>query len=434
MSSSRRVRLGLGAAATLIASTFVSRPDAADAQDPAGASTPPTFAAVAAIFGRACVHCHGGESAVEGLALDSHAGVLKGSGRGAVVVPGQPGKSALVGRLRGTIQPHMPFDGDPLPEAEIRLVEEWIRTGAKDAGPEAPARPEGPAAPTAPAAPAAPGSPAAPGTPTAPVVPAAPVAPGALTAPTKPEDAAGPAAPAAPAAPGAPSAPQGPVTWSTVAPILRAACVRCHQPKGIRGPAPEGLRFDGYDATVGTRERVSVIPGRPEASPLVRAVRGQVRTRMPLGAPALRPEAIALLERWVRDGARGDDGKAAPMPVGAEVRLFGVFDGASRLDAVPLGLDAATRLDGAPKAGTLIEARATVLADGSLRATRVRARAAADGADDGARPGGKEAGGGGGRGADDGAGDDHGGGRGRGGDDGDDAGDDHGRGRGRGGR
>ncbi len=389
MSSAHRRLAAVLSMAFLTGAPLVAGVLPARAGGPPGAAAPATYASVALIFGRACVHCHGGESAVEGLALDSHAGVLKGSGRGAVVVPGQPEKSALVGRLRGTIQPHMPFDGDPLPDGEIVLIEEWIRSGARDTDPSASAPPPAPAAPPAPVAPVAP------------VAPLAPVAPPARVAPT------------------------GPVTWSDVQPILRAACVRCHQPKGIRGPAPEGLRFDTYDATVGGGERASVIPGRPDASPLLRAVRGQARKPMPLGAPRLKPEAIALLERWIREGARGDDGKAAPIPSGRQVRLFGVFDGAARVDAVVLAVDGGTRIDGAPAAGATVEVRATVLADGSLRATRVRARSPTDGADDGVRPVGDDHGGGGGRGSDDGPEDDHGGGRGR-----DGGGDDHG-GRGR---
>jgi len=328
MSSPRRRRVCLSLLTLTMAGTAGFAGGKVLAGEPGAAVAAGSFASIAPIFERACTHCHGGESAVEGLALDSHAGILKGSARGPVVVPGQPDKSAMVGRLRGTIQPHMPFDGDPLPDAEIRLVEEWIRTGAR--GPE-------------------------------------PVA-----------------APATPPAPGVPTAPV-PLRWSAVARILRANCVRCHQPKGIRGPAPEGLRFDTYEVTVGGGERASVIPGRPDSSPLVRAVRGQARKRMPLGGAPLRPEAIALLERWVLEGARGDDGRPAAVPAGRQVRLFGVYgvlEGATFMDRVPLRIDADTGYDGRPAVGSTFEVRATVLPDGSLRATRIRPRAASDGSAD----------------------------------------------------
>jgi len=366
------------------------------AEPPAGPAAV-SFAAVAAILERACIHCHGGDRPVEGLALDSHGAILKGGARGPVVVAGQPDKSALVARLRGTTEPRMPFDGDPLPQAEIQLVEEWIRAGAP--GPEPVPAPKPPAIPVAPAAPVAP---------------------------------AGAADPAVPAAPVAPA----PVRWSAVQPILRANCVRCHQTKGLRGAAPEGLRFDSYAVTVGGGERASVIPGRPDASPLIRAVRGQARKRMPLdGPPWLRPEAIALLERWVLEGARGDDGRAASIPAGRQVRLFGVFgvtEGVTRIDQIPLRIDADTGFDGRPAAGATFEVRATILPDGSLRATRIRPRSASDGSSGGSSPKADDHGGGKGRGSDDPPGDDHGGGKGRGGDD--SGGDDHGGGRGRGGR
>ncbi len=191
--------------------------------------------------------------------------------------------------------------------------------------------------------------------------------------------------------------------------ILRNACVRCHQPKGLRGPAPEGLRFDTYDATIGS-VRVAVIPGRPEASPLVRAVEGHVRKRMPLdGPPWLRAAEIATLARWVRDGARADDGTPAPQPVGREVRVFGVFDGRTAVDGLAFVADARTRWDDRPAAGATAEVRAIVAADGAWIATRVRARRADD-RSDAAPPGGDDHGGR-GRGTDDGPGDDHGAGR-----------------------
>jgi hypothetical protein len=276
---------------------------------------PVRYEAVAAIFERACMHCHGGARPVEGLSLASYERVSKGGASGPVVVPGKVDESTLVGRLRGRIEPAMPLDDDPLPEADIAQIEAWIREGARP--------PEDPPAPP-------------------------------------------PAAPAPPA--------EGPVLWSHVEPVLRAACVRCHQDRGLRGAAPEGIRFDAYAATVGGR-RVAVIPGRPEASPLVRAVEGRTRKRMPLdGPPWLEPGEVALLTRWVKEGARGADGAPAPMPVGREVRLFGTFDGAGRLDGVPLSFEGRERREERIGAGAFVEVRARVGEGGVLHVERIRAR------------------------------------------------------------
>ncbi len=337
---------------------------AALSEEPA-ASPAADYRPVAAIFDRACVHCHGGDRPVEGLSLETHAATMKGAASGPVVVPGKPEESALVKRLRGQVDPAMPLDDDLLPEKDIALVEAWIRAGAPAPPPPPPAVP----VPTAPGA--IPPTPAAP--PSAPAVPGEP-------APAAPE--------APPPAPGTPPPPpegppaDGPVLWAQVRPVLRASCVRCHQPKGILGGPPEGLRFDTYEATVGG-PRVAVIPGRPEASPLVRAVDGRTRKRMPLdGPPFLRFEEIALLSRWVKDGARGDDGKPAALPAGREVRLNGTFDGRGKVDDVAVVIDGATRREEGVAAGVKVEVRATLRADGTLHADRIRPRSASGGGDD----------------------------------------------------
>jgi hypothetical protein len=68
----------------------------------------------------------------EGYRLDSLAATLDASDR-ARVVPGNPGSSELVRRIRGVSRPRMPFDGPPwLADEEMRLIEQWIAQGARD--------------------------------------------------------------------------------------------------------------------------------------------------------------------------------------------------------------------------------------------------------------------------------------------------------------
>jgi hypothetical protein len=89
-----------------------------------------------------CYPCHSSEAKVlkGGLRLDSRDGWMKGGGSGPAAVPGEPDQSLLIEAVRYESL-EMPPRGK-LPQAEIAVLERWIRMGAPDprAGP-APARP-----------------------------------------------------------------------------------------------------------------------------------------------------------------------------------------------------------------------------------------------------------------------------------------------------
>ena len=79
-----------------------------------------------------CCYCHGEEDQESNLRLDHRLGMLKGGDSGlAAVVPGKPEKSYLIEVVRH-LDPgmEMPLDDEPLTEAEIVLLERWIRQGA----------------------------------------------------------------------------------------------------------------------------------------------------------------------------------------------------------------------------------------------------------------------------------------------------------------
>ena len=78
------------------------------------------------IFNRNCVSCHGGQA---GLYLDSYDHVMAGSGRGRVVIPGDPQASELVQRITGASQPRMPMGGAPLPASDIDAIVTWVAEG-----------------------------------------------------------------------------------------------------------------------------------------------------------------------------------------------------------------------------------------------------------------------------------------------------------------
>lgn len=283
----------------------------------------PDFADVAAVFNQRCTLCHSGAQPPLGLRLDSYANLTKGSQNGPVVVAGNPEGSELVQRIRGISQPRMPLTGPPwLSAKEIESIERWIAGGAserKKGGTEKKAAVE--------------------------------------EVPPKAE------------------VKDQPITYTQVAPILGRRCVKCHMANGIMGSPPEGLRLDTYESVLASRERARVIPGNPDASELVRRIRGQSLPRMPFDGPPYLDEAeIELITDWIKQGARNANGTKAALPVGARIRLEGRLTGRWSLDGLPLLVDGSTRLKKGPSVGNYVRVRGIVQGDGSIRATRIRSR------------------------------------------------------------
>src|SRR5437764_5086143 len=81
-----------------------------------------------------------------------------------------------------------------------------------------------------------------------------------------------------------------------VRPILAGTCVKCHGEKKASG----GLRLDSREAMLsGGDSGPAVVPGDPEGSPLVRAVRHDDDTlKMPPNKPLPR-EAQQAISEWV---------------------------------------------------------------------------------------------------------------------------------------
>jgi WD40 repeat protein len=90
-----------------------------------------SFARVAAILKKNCQGCHNSTAKMGGLIMDSYASLMKGGAHGAVIIPGNARQSHIILRLEGKLQPRMPMGGDPLPEADIKAIEDWIHGGAK---------------------------------------------------------------------------------------------------------------------------------------------------------------------------------------------------------------------------------------------------------------------------------------------------------------
>jgi Protein of unknown function (DUF1553)/Protein of unknown function (DUF1549)/Concanavalin A-like lectin/glucanases superfamily/Planctomycete cytochrome C len=106
-----------------------------------------------------------------------------------------------------------------------------------------------------------------------------------------------------------------------VRPLLHAHCVKCHGPEKIKGglrlDTPEGFAKGGVSGHV-------VVPGDPDSSRLIRAVRGQDDLQMPPDKK-LAPSDVAVLAEWVKRGAIWP-GYQAPMTPSAAIAATDPID------------------------------------------------------------------------------------------------------------
>jgi hypothetical protein len=98
-----------------------------------------------------------------------------------------------------------------------------------------------------------------------------------------------------------------------VQPVLKRNCYACHGP----GMQQSGLRLDdGAAALKGGNSGKAILPGKSGESPLVHRVRGDKGVpQMPPGGRKLKPEEIALLEKWIDAGATFPAGSATAKAV-----------------------------------------------------------------------------------------------------------------------
>ena len=80
------------------------------------------------LLAKHCIKCHGGGKFKGGLRMVSHASRVRGGESGAAGVPGKPDESLLIEAVRYESL-EMPPAGK-LPEADIKLLEAWVKAGA----------------------------------------------------------------------------------------------------------------------------------------------------------------------------------------------------------------------------------------------------------------------------------------------------------------
>ena len=105
---------------------------------------------------------------------------------------------------------------------------------------------------------------------------------------------------------GDPAAP--PVSFRRdVAPVLQRRCAACHGEENAKG----GYRLDTFEkmGKAGDGDAPPVVPGKPGDSELhARLVETDANDRMPQKADALPAREIALIRRWIEEGAVNDAG------------------------------------------------------------------------------------------------------------------------------
>ncbi len=227
-----------------------------------------------------CLDCHD-ETAKGNLRLDSYASILKGGESGPAIIPGDPDKSLLIQAIRRSGDLKMP-PKRPLDPAAVADLVAWVKAGAVGADPT-------PMQNSAPAQAAAPAQ-------SSPTPPAAGAAiqnlnPGAQV---EFKQTVVPSAHS--------TASDADFFENKVRPILANSCYDCHDET-----AKGGLRVDQKAAFFkGGKHGALIVPGDPDKSLLIVAVRQTTDLRMPKGGK-LSDADVATLTQWVKIGAPWPD-------------------------------------------------------------------------------------------------------------------------------
>jgi WD40 repeat protein len=115
--------------------------------------------------------------------------------------------------------------------------------------------------------------------------------------------------------------PKGPLSFiNDVAPILKENCFACHDAKKRKGKFDMST-FESFRK--GGDHDDPVVPNKPDDSFLIDAVKGENATRMPPkeSGEGLPKEKIAVLEQWIKEGAKLDAEVMAKSDLSRELRV-----------------------------------------------------------------------------------------------------------------
>lgn len=146
-----------------------------------------------------------------------------------------------------------------------------------------------------------------------------------------------------------------------IQPIFAQTCYSCHGPRRVKGK----LRLDGAEHVFDPARRDDwvIVPGDAAGSELLRriALPADDLDIMPAQGDPLRPEEIALIARWIDEGAAWDDAAVAAPPSGAASGApsapgagAAAASGAAASDGLPPGLVPPPTFSGPPLAQDLV--------------------------------------------------------------------------------
>jgi WD40 repeat protein/mono/diheme cytochrome c family protein len=107
--------------------------DKAPAAEPPKAGAVSFMKDVAPILVQNCIACHNARKAESKYNMTSFALLAKGGQQGEDITlePGDPDASRFVELIRPDGQPRMPYKQDPLPPEKVRVIERWVKEGAR---------------------------------------------------------------------------------------------------------------------------------------------------------------------------------------------------------------------------------------------------------------------------------------------------------------
>ena len=86
-----------------------------------------------------------------------------------------------------------------------------------------------------------------------------------------------------------------------IKPLLDANCAKCH---GVRPTKAYSMLTRAKAFTPGESEEPPIVPGQADQSLIVMLMKAKdPEGRMPQKKPAMKAEEIALIERWINEGA-----------------------------------------------------------------------------------------------------------------------------------